>query len=198
MRIVIAALCVGALGACAPAPMPPVQAAHVLEAFAAGAADAVDVCASDGRSTLRSAVRSYAAAMAESGVSWPNLREPEDTAEPLDALEASVLISFAAGFIEASDLPQPARGRAYRMAMAHAPQVWSFRRVADEACAEVAALQRAAARYVLEMERYRDVSASARGQSGGAALTRQRALMRRAESDLAMAVAAIDARVKAR
>lgn len=149
----LAALC--ALSACAPAPvsMPATQASEVLELFAAGRGDD-DVCTAQGRATLRGAVRAYGAAMAEAGEIWPNVRAFGDTPDAVSAVEVSVMIGVAAGFIEASDLHGPARGLARQMTFAHWPSVRDLRRAADVACPELAELQTTASRFVMERERY--------------------------------------------
>lgn len=199
MRFALAAALLIALPACAPAPlMRPVEAAHVLEAFAGGAEDAVDVCAPEGRVMLRQAVRSYAAAMAANGVAWPQLENVARAAPPLDALEASVAIAFAAGFVDASDLPQQARAHAQRLALEQWAHVWSLRTVARNACADMVSMQRAASRHLLETEHFKDAIADARRDGGEAAvaqLLRRNAVVQRAERDMRLAAALIQTRM---
>lgn len=174
------------------------DAALVLEAFTAGAPDAADVCAPAGRDQLRLAVRTYGATMAENGQDWPAVAEPDARQEQMSAVEVAVVIAFAAGFVQGSDLLQPARGRAQRLAFAHLPHMIKLRGVAMDACPDVVAMQRAASRYMLEMERYADVIASARRNGGEAAVGRilsQNAVLKRAEEDMQHAAALIQARM---
>lgn len=173
------------------------EAAGVIEAFTAGAPE-VDVCVADGRSQLRGAVRAYGAAMHENGAVWPAIIAPDDAREPMSATEVSVLIAFAAGFVQASDLPAAARGKARMLVLEHLPQVMKLRGVAAEACGEVVMMQRAASRYLLEMERYRDVIESARRNGGEAAVGRilaQNAVLKRAQEDMQHAAALIEVRM---
>lgn len=167
MRKALLALTAAALAAgCGPTRMNAADAAHVLERFAAGAHDAVDVCAVDGRHTLRGAVRAYGEAMAEGGQAWPNLQGFEGRQEMLTAVELSVVISYAAGFVRSSDLQSNARGRMQRLALSNLPHLIQFRGVAMTACAEVVAVQRAAAAYLREMQAYQVIVETA-GRRGG-------------------------------
>lgn len=197
MRSAILALSALAV-ACAPVSMSATDAAMVLEAFTAGAPEAVDVCKAEGRNQLRGAVRAYGEAMHENGQDWPALVEPDERQEPMSAMEITVLIAFAAGFVQASDLQQPARGRAQRLAFAHLPHMIELRGVAMDACPDVVAMQRAASRYMLEMERYAHVVESARRNGGEAAVGRilsQNAVLKRAQEDMERAAALIQARM---
>ncbi len=147
--------------ACAPAPvrMAATDASEMLELFAAGAAP-TDVCTPDGRAALRGAVRAYGAAMAEAGQTWPAMPAPDEEVQH-SRVEAAVMVSLAAGFIEVSDLRAPARARAREVAASYWPQVRGVHRAASLACPEVVELQVAASRFVTEMNRYQRLHARA-------------------------------------
>lgn len=199
MRHAIFAAAALALAGCGPAPMNALEAAQVLEAFTAGSGP--DVCDAAGRGQLRGAVRAYGEAMTENGQDWPALVEPDKTQQPLTAVEISVMISFAAGFVHATDLPRAARGRAQRLMLEHLPHMMRLRRVGVEHCTEVVSMQRAASRYMLEMERMKHAVESARrngGEGAVALLLHQNAVIRRAQEDMQIAAAAIEARMEAR
>ncbi len=197
-RLISGCAAAALLTACGPSPLSGTDAAQVLEAFAAGAPHAVDVCAREGRSTLRNAVRSYGAVMAENGEIWPSVTPPEERQGALSPLEVTVLVSFAAGFVEASDLPAPARARTQRLMLEYLPDMIRFRTVAMDACPDVVALQRAASRYAIEMERNRYVIEAARRKGGDGAVSHvigQNAVLQRAETEMRRAIAVIEARM---
>lgn len=199
MRNAFLALTAAALAAgCGPTRMDATEAARVLEHFATGSREAVDVCAADGRNTLRGAVRAYSAAMAQGGQTWPNLRAPDEASEMPTAVELSVLISYAAGFVRSSDLQSRARGQAQRMALANLPHLIEFRGVAMTACAEVVAVQRAAAAYLREMQDYRVLVESAERRGGREAVDRIRRQSQRVEdrrADMEAAARVVQARI---
>jgi hypothetical protein len=199
MRHAIFAAAALALAGCGPAPMNALEAAQVLEAFTAGAGP--DVCAPGGRGQLRGAVRAYGEAMTENGAEWPALAAHEEEQQALSSVEVSVMISFAAGFVHATDLPRAARGRAQMLVLEHLPHMMRMRRVGVEHCAEVVSMQRAASRYMLEMERMKHAVESARrngGEGAVAQLLHQNAVIRRAQEDMEIAAAAIQARMDVR
>lgn len=154
MLRIMALAALAAASACAPGParMPASHASEVLERFAAGAAEA-DVCTPSGRATLRGAVRAYGAAMNANGVAWP-----ATGGDQLNGVEASVLVAFSAGFVEASDFYGPARAALTQLAFTQWPEVRGMRTATRVACNEVAALQQAAARVVMETERLRQMA----------------------------------------
>lgn len=174
-----------AVSACGPAPavMPATRASEVLERFAAGMGG--DVCTPSGRAELRGAVRAYGAAMNANGVDWPAIREP-------NGVDASVLIAFSAGFIEASDFRGPARTALRQLAFANWPELRGMRQAARVACTEVVALQRAAARVLMETERLNQM-ADARPER----LIRQRLRVERAHAQMQQHAALVSARVDA-
>ncbi|PZO47300.1 MAG: hypothetical protein DCF16_17900 [Alphaproteobacteria bacterium] len=180
-----------AASACGPAPvaMPATRASELLERFAAGAADA-DVCTPGGRALLRGAVRAYGAAMDASGVAWPSVPVREETPDRLGAVDISVLIAFAAGFVEASDFRGASRAALAQLSFAHWPEMRRMRAGARVACAEVVALQTAAARVVMEMERLRFVEGADR-------VRRQQARLERAQVQMQAAAAMLEARLEA-
>lgn len=198
-RFVLALTAAGFTAACGPAPLSGADAALVLESFVAGGADAADVCTPSGRSLLRNAVRSYGAAMAENGQDWPAIAEPDQPQQQLNPLDVTVMVSVAAGFVKASDLPGAARGRAQRLMLGYLPDMIRFRTATMDACDEVVALQRAASRYAVEMERYRHVIDAARrsgGEGAAARLLSQNAVLQSAEAEMQRAVAVVDARMR--
>jgi len=198
MRVMVL-MCAAALSACGAPAMSAREAALVLERYVAG--DELDPCTREGRAMLRGAVRAYAAEMSQAGLAWPNLAPEGVRQEEMDAVEIAVLIGFAAGFIEANDLPQPARVRAHRLALSNLPQVWNLRGVTRDACPDVLVMQRAASRYMREMERYRREVESARENGGEGAVRRllaQNTVLTRAQQDMQAAAARIEALMQAR
>jgi hypothetical protein len=174
-----------AVSACGPAPalMPATRASEVLERFAAGMGG--DVCTPSGRAELRGAVRAYGAAMNANGVAWP-------ATEQSNSVDASVLVAFSAGFVEASDFHGTARAALQQLAFASWPEVRGMRRAARIACTEVVALQRAAARVVMETERLSQM-ANARPER----LARQRQRVEHAHAQMQQQAALVSARVDA-
>lgn len=199
MRRVLGIALAATMCACAPAPprMAPTDAIELLERFAAGAAT-IDICTPDGRLQLRGAVRSYGKEMQASGVEWPNLPAPGEAPDNLNAVDITVLIAFASGFIEASDLRGPARLLAGRLTFAHLPEIRDLREAARVACGEVAALQQAAARYVIEAERFERLRERAERNGGERARERARRQAERAHRALQQMnqlTAAVEARL---
>jgi len=188
-------------GGCAPAtaplPMPATQASEVLEQFAAGAAPE-DVCTPEGRALLRGAVRAYAAEMQSGGVDWPALPAADGASGDMRSVDASVVIAFAAGFVEASDFSGPARALVRQVSFAQWPAIAEMRQAARVACEQVAELQQSAAHFVLEASRYESLSADA-GVGAGAqdSVARQARRMQRARAQMEMRAAEVDAAVRA-
>ncbi len=188
MLRVIAMAALAAVSACAPGPahMPAARASEVLERFAAGAAEA-DVCTPNGRAMLRGAVRAYGAAMNANGVAWP-----ATGGDQLNGVEASVLVAFSAGFVEASDFYGPAQRALTQLAFTQWPEVRGMRTATRVACNEVAALQQAAARVVMETERLHQM-ADGRPER----VERQRDRVERAQMLMQQQAALVSARVDA-
>jgi hypothetical protein len=188
MLRVIAMAALAAVSACAPGPahMPASHASEVLERFAAGAGEA-DVCTPNGRAMLRGAVRAYGAAMNANGVAWP-----ATGGDQLNGVEASVLVAFSAGFVEASDFYGPARAALTQLAFTQWPEVRGMRTATRVACAEVAALQQAAARVLMETARLHQIPDSRPGR-----LQRQRERVERARIQMQQQAAFVSARVGA-
>ena len=166
--------------------MPASHASEVLERFAAGAAEA-DVCTPNGRAMLRGAVRAYGAAMNANGVAWPAAG-----GDQLNGVEASVLVAFSAGFVEASDFYGPARAALTQLAFTQWPEVRGMRTATRVACSEVASLQQAAARLVVETARLRQMPVSQPDR-----LQRQRERVARARMQMQQQAALVSARVGA-
>ncbi len=201
MRPVLALAALLGTSACAPAPAPvhmaATEASELLERFAAGAASA-DVCTPQGRALLRGAVRAYGAAMESGGVAWPAIPVMGADADQLRSMDVTVLVAFAAGFVEASDFRGNARRMANALALTQYPEIRNMRAAARGACSEVAALQQAAARFVLETERYREMAERAIGGHREAErLRRQERRMARAEMQMQDLAAAVQARLNA-
>lgn len=174
------------------------DASEVLAQFAVGRGDA-DVCTPDGRALLRGAVRAYGGAMQAAGVNWPAL-EPADRNASVGAIEASVLVAFAAGFVEASDF-RGARAMAAQLSFMHWPELRDLRAAARVACGDVVALQQAAARVVIETERLREMSESAQrrdrmSRNGGQRLMGQHRLVERAHTAMQQRAAVVEARMR--
>lgn len=186
MLRIMALAALAAASACAPGPahMPASHASEVLERFAAGAAEA-DICTPGGRATLRGAVRAYGAAMNANGVAWP-----ATGGDQLKGVEASVLVAFSAGFVEASDFYGPARAALTQLAFMQWPEVRGMRMATRVACTEVAALQQAAARVVMETELLHQM-ANGRPER----LARQRNRVERAQVLMEQQAALVSARV---
>lgn len=189
-----------ALSACAPAPveMPAAQAAEVLNLFAAGRGPA-DVCSADGRAVLRGAVRAYAHEMNRSGVDWPIVPGAVGETANVTAMDVSVMIAFAAGFVKTSDFRHPARGFMTQLTLAEWPEIQDMRRAARNACQEVAALQQAAAAFVVESTRYSQMTSRERnGASEADRLRRQSLRMQRAQTRMQETAAVVQARMQER
>lgn len=191
-----------ALCACAPAPvqMPATQAAEVLNLFAAGRGPA-DICSADGRAVLRGAVRAYGREMQQAGVAWPAIPGAAGEAQNVPAVDVSVIVAFAAGFVSAGDFQHPARQFMTGVTFAQWPEIQSMRLAAREACEDVAELQQAAARVVIEQARLADMVRSAERNNRGAEtanrLRRQSAMLDRAQARMEDQAAIVQARMDA-
>jgi len=167
--------------------MPAAQAAEVLNLFAAGRGPA-DICSADGRATLRGAVRAYGREMQEAGVAWPAIPGAAGETQNVTALDVSVMVAFAAGFVETGDFQHPARRFMTGLTFAQWPEIQSMRMAAREACEDVAALQQAAARVVIEQTRLADMVRSAERNNHGVEtvnrLRRQSAMLDRARAHM--------------
>lgn len=186
-----------ALSACAPAPvqMPAAQASEVLNLFAAGRGPA-NICSADGQALLRGAVRAYSREMTRSGVTWPVAPDDAGEARNLTNVDVSVMIAFAAGFVKAGDFHGSPRLLMNQLALTHWPEIRSMRLAAREACEEVVALQQAAATFVMESTRYRDMTSYDRSSGGDAErLRRQTVRMQRAEERMRDNAAIVQARM---
>ncbi len=189
-----------ALCACAPAPvqMPAAQASEVLNLYVSGRGPA-NVCSADGRAVLRGAVRAYGREMREAGVAWPTIPGVADEAQNVTAVDVSVMVAFAAGFVEAGDFQRPARRFMTELTFTQWPEIRSMRLAAREACQEVMALQQAAARVVIEQTRLADMMRSAQRNSRGAQaadrLRRQSAMLERAKARMEDQAAIVQARM---
>jgi hypothetical protein len=197
MRWVFSLLLAASLGACAPAPanMPATQASEVLARFAAGSASA-NVCTPEGRAVLRGAVRAYGQEMSMNGVAWP-MMPGFGASEALNSVDVSVLVAFAAGFVEVSDLHGPARRFARRLSFTQWPEIRSMRDATRVACDEVVALQQAAARVVIETERLRLMTQRAGGALNGDRVRRQHDRVERAHLAMQQIAAQVQARMDA-
>ncbi|MGD9964987.1 MAG: hypothetical protein AB7T59_00540 [Hyphomonadaceae bacterium] len=188
-----------ALSACAPAPvrMPAAQAAEVLNLFASGRGPA-SLCSTGGRAVLRGAVRAYSREMQLSGVAWPAMPGLESDAGQLNQVDVSVLVAFAAGFVEAGDFRGAQRLFLNQLALIQWPEIRTMRLAAAEACQDVADLQRAAATFVIESTRYQQMterSSSARGDTER--LQRQSVRLQRAAARMQDVAAIVEARAGA-
>jgi hypothetical protein len=191
-----------ALCACAPSPvqMPAAQAAEVLNLFAAGRGPA-DICSPDGRAVLRGAVRAYGREMQEAGVAWPAIPGVHGEAQNVTAVDVSVMVAFAAGFVKTGDFQQPARRFMTGLTFAQWPEIQSMRMAAREACDDVAKLQQAAARVVIEQTRLANMVRSAERNNRGVEtvnrLRRQSAMLDRAKARMEEQAAIVQARMDA-
>jgi len=178
------------VGSCAPgpAPMAASEASERLELFAAGAA-AGEVCTPQGRALLRGAVRAYGAELARAGVAWPAL--PEHEGDALRRMDLAVVTAFAAGFVEASDFQNTARGAVHRLAFAQWPELVNVRAATRFACGQMLELQQAASRLVVEVERYERMSARAEPER----LRRQEERLQRAEAQLETLAAMVETEI---
>jgi hypothetical protein len=182
-----------ALGACAPAPamMSAGEASERLERFAAGA-DAANVCTPRGRALLRGAVRAYGAELAQAGVAWPALPSARGASD-VRSVDAAVLVAFASGVVEASDFRGPARGAVASLPLVHWPQMRDMRAAIGVACGEAVALQQAASRFVVELERYELLA----GRSDPQRVQVQSQRMERARQQMNDLAALVEARLEA-
>lgn len=190
-----------ALCACAPAPvqMPAAQAAEVLNLFAAGAGPA-DICSRDGRALLRGAVRSYSREMAEAGVTWPMIPQASEETENVTSVDISVMIAFAAGFVETGDFQAPARGMLAHLTINQWPEIQSMRHATATSCADVRTLQQAASGFVVEQSRMAQMVHAAhvrnQGRESADRLRRQSVRLERAETRMQEAAAVVEARMR--
>lgn len=182
--------------ACAPAPveMPAAQASEVLNLFAAGGGPA-NVCSADGRALLRGAVRAYAREMSQAGVAWPVVPGVRGEAENVTAVDASVTIAFAAGFVTTGDLPFPARRAMAELTFDEWPEIRRMRAAARVACEDVVALQRAAARFVVERARLAEMAGRGERAESAERLHRQSVRVARAEEQMRDRAAIVQARM---
>lgn len=195
MKRGLAFVLVAALSACAPAPvqMPAAEAAEVLNLFATGRGPA-SVCSADGRAQLRGAVRAYSREMTVAGVDWP--MTPGANGGNVTNVDVSVMIAFAAGFVKASDFSGAPRRMLHQLAFSQWPEIHSIRVAAREACAEVVALQQAAANFVMENSRYQEMTSRDRSGRGDAErLRRQSVRLQRAHERMQETAAVVQARM---
>lgn len=182
-----------ALSACAPAPaanMPAAQASEVLNLFAAGHGPA-NLCSADGRALLRGAVRAYSREMTRSGMSWPVM--PGAAGQNVTNVDASVMIAFAAGFVKAGDFHGAPGVLMNQLAISDWPEIRSMRVAAQDACAEVMALQQAATSFVIESTRYREMTSF---HGAAERLERQSVRLRRARERMQDSAAIVEARLR--
>jgi hypothetical protein len=188
-----------ALSACAPAPvqMPAAQASEVLNLFAAGRGPA-NLCSADGRALLRGAVRAYSREMERSGVAWPMMPGAGGETQPVTHVDVSVVIAFAAGFVKANDFRGAPRMLLSQITLSQWPEIQAMRAAAHDACGEVAALQQAAAAFVLERTRYEQMTERSRnGRGPMERLRRQSVRVQRAHERMQDVAAIVAARMDA-
>ncbi len=186
-----------ALSACAPSPvqMPAARASEVLNLFAAGAGPA-NICSRDGRLLLRGAVQAYSREMQRSGVAWPVIPGIEGEAENVTSVDISVMIAFAAGFVETSDFQHPVRGMLTHLTFLQWPEIQSIRGAARVACDEVQGLQQAASRFVIEQSRLAQMThVRHQGREAAERLRRQSVRVQRARQQMQEMAALLEARV---
>lgn len=185
-----------ALCACAPAPvsMPAAQAAEVLSLFAAGQGPA-NICSSDGRALLRGAVQAYSREMAEAGVAWPVIPQASEETENVTSVDISVMIAFAAGFVETGDFQAQARGMLTHLTINQWPEIRSMRRAAGVACADVQALQQAASGFVVEQSRMAQMVHAVHGRDAER-VRRQSVRVERAQTRMNETAAVVEAQMR--
>jgi hypothetical protein len=185
-----------ALSACAPSPvqMPAAQAAEVLSLFAAGAGPA-NICSNDGRALLRGAVRAYSREMTQAGVAWPVIPQASEEAENVTSVDISVMIAFAAGFVETDDFRAPARGMLSHLTITQWPEIQAMRSAAEIACADVQALQQAASSFVVEQSRLAQMTHAAHGRDAER-VRRQSVRLERAQMRMQESAAVVAARMR--
>ena len=184
--------------ACAPTPvqMPAAQASEVLNLFAAGRGPA-NLCSADGQALLRGAVRAYSAEMERSGVAWPVMPDSGQT-QQVNHVDVSVVIAFAAGFVKANDFRGGPRMLLSQLTLTQWPEIRAMRTAAHDACGEVAALQQAAAAFVLESTRYEQMTETMRSGRGPLErLRRQSVRVQRAHERMQETAAVVEARLDA-
>jgi hypothetical protein len=143
-----------------------------------------------GRAAIRGDVRAYGAELNANGVAWPAKQGAEAEVTRTDV---NVVIAFAAGFVEASDFTGPARRMIGQLSVEEWPQLRNLCAAASIACADVVELQRAAARAMLESERYTQMMARA---PDGERLQRQAMRVERARVRMDDMAAVVDARMR--
>lgn len=189
-----------ALSACAaPVQMPAARASEVLNLFAAGAGPA-NICSRDGRLLLRGAVQAYSREMQQAGVAWPVVPGNAADTDNITSVDISVMIAFAAGFVETSDFQHPARGMLTHLTFLQWPEIQSIRGAARVACDEVQGLQQAAARFVIEQSRLAQMTRNAhvrnQGRETAERLRRQAVRVQRAQEQMQEMAAMLEARMR--
>lgn len=187
------------LSACSPPPaqMPAARASEVLNLFAAGRGPA-NLCSADGVALLRGAVRAYSREMQQSGVTWPMMPSASVESQPITHVDVSVVVAFAAGFVKANDFRGAPRMLLSQLTLSQWPEIRAMRRAARDACGEVAALQQAAAAFVLESTRYEQMTESARtGRGPIERLRRQSVRVQRAHERMQDSAAVVEAHMEA-
>jgi hypothetical protein len=137
--------------------------------------------------------------MQANGVAWPMIPAMGGDPNALSTIDVSVLIAFAAGFVEASDFHGQARQLAGRLSFAQWPEIRSMRQASRVACPDVVQLQQAAAQFVLESERFAEMTARAentRNQARAAdRLRRQSMRVERAQVQMQTLAAVVQSRM---
>lgn len=192
MRRGLALALAAALCACAPLPsqMPAAQASEVLNLFAAGQGPA-NICSANGRALLRGAVRAYSREMSVAGVAWPVVSNA--AGQNVTNVDASVMIAFAAGFVKAGDFHGAQRRMLSQLTFANWPEIRSISAAAQDTCEEVVALQQAAASFVMESTRFREMSSVQRGNTEN--MRRQTVRLQRAQERMQDTAAVMQARM---
>lgn len=146
---------------------------------------------------LRGAVRAYSREMSRSGVAWPMMPGVRGETQQVTQVDVSVMVAFAAGIVQASDFHGAPRMLMREFAMTQIPELRSVRSAARNACEEVAALQQAAADFVVESARLRQMSESERtGRGDMERLRRQSVRAQRAEERMRDSAAVFAARME--
>ena len=138
--------------------------------------------------------------MQQAGVAWPVIPGNAAETDNVTSVDISVMIAFAAGFVESSDFQHPVRGMLTHLTITQWPEIQGLRPAADVACEDVQALQQAASGFVVEQSRMAQMVHAAhvrnQGRESAERLRRQSVRVERAQTRLNETAAVVQAQMR--